>query len=65
MSRRTHSNPGVKPAFLLDEEAQSVTAADGSRRYTVFDPVAVRIEVSCRDERVTQWMRGKACRVML
>ncbi|KAG2423316.1 hypothetical protein HXX76_015463 [Chlamydomonas incerta] len=31
--------------FLLDEEAQTVTAADGSVRYSVFDKCAVRIAV--------------------
>ncbi len=31
--------------FLLDEEAQTVTAADGSVRYAVFDKCAVRIGV--------------------
>ncbi|KAG2491107.1 hypothetical protein HYH03_010551 [Edaphochlamys debaryana] len=33
------------PSFILDEEAQSVTAADGSVCYRVFDKCAVRIVV--------------------
>ena len=32
-------------AYVLDEAKQTVTAQDGSARYTVFDKAAVRINV--------------------
>lgn len=32
-----------QPLFVLDEDKQTVVAADGSARYSVFDKCAVRI----------------------
>jgi exosome complex exonuclease DIS3/RRP44 len=34
-----------QPQFVLDEDKQTVVAADGSARYSVFDKCAVRISV--------------------
>ncbi len=34
-----------QPQFVLDEDKQTVVAADGSARYSVFDKCAVRVSV--------------------
>lgn len=34
-----------QPQFVLDEDKQTLVAADGSVRYSVFDKCAVRISV--------------------
>ncbi|EFJ53011.1 hypothetical protein VOLCADRAFT_55673 [Volvox carteri f. nagariensis] len=44
---RLLGHPSARPQqqFLLDEEAQTVTSADGSVRFALFDKCAVRISV--------------------